>query len=57
MVDNTFASPFYQRPPELGADVVMHSTTKYLNGHADIIGGILVVNDDTLAEEILFVRK
>ena len=57
MVDNTFASPFNQRPLELGADVVMHSTTKYLNGHSDIIGGILVANDDTLTEEILFVRK
>jgi cystathionine beta-lyase/cystathionine gamma-synthase len=57
MVDNTFASPFNQHPLELGADVVMHSTTKYLNGHSDIIGGMLVVNDDTLAEEILFVRK
>jgi len=57
MVDNTFASPFNQRPLELGADVVMHSTTKYLNGHSDIIGGILVVNDDTLTEEMLFVRK
>jgi cystathionine beta-lyase/cystathionine gamma-synthase len=57
MVDNTFASPFNQRPLELGADVAMHSTTKYLNGHSDIIGGILVVNDDELAEEIFFVRK
>ena len=57
MVDNTFASPFNQRPLEFGADVVMHSTTKYLNGHSDIIGGILVVNDDELAEEIRFVRK
>jgi cystathionine gamma-lyase len=57
MVDNTFASPFNQRPLALGADVTMHSTTKYLNGHSDIIGGILVVNDDALAEEIRFVRK
>ena len=57
MVDNTFASPFNQRPLELGADVVMHSTTKYLNGHSDIIGGMLVANDDALAEEIRFVRK
>jgi cystathionine beta-lyase/cystathionine gamma-synthase len=57
MVDNTFASPFNQQPLELGADVAMHSTTKYLNGHSDIIGGILVVNDDPLAEEIRFVRK
>ena len=57
MVDNTFASPYNQRPLALGADVTMHSATKYLNGHSDIIGGILVVNDDDLAEEILFVRK
>jgi cystathionine beta-lyase/cystathionine gamma-synthase len=57
MVDNTFATPFNQRPLERGADVVVHSTTKYLNGHSDIIGGMLVVNDDDLAEEIRFVRK
>lgn len=56
-VDNTFASPFNQRPLELGADVVMHSTTKYLNGHSDIIGGALVVRDDALAEELSFIRK
>ena len=56
IVDNTFASPFNQRPLDLGADVVMHSTTKYLNGHSDIIGGILVAADDALAEEIRFVR-
>ena len=57
MVDNTFASPFNQRPLELGADVTVHSTTKYLNGHSDIIGGILAVKDEALAEEIAFVRK
>ncbi len=57
MVDNTFASPFNQRPLEQGADVTVHSTTKYLNGHSDIIGGALVVRDDELAEEIRFVRK
>ena len=57
MVDNTFASPFNQRPLASGADVTMHSSTKYLNGHSDIIGGALVVDDDDLAEEILFVRK
>jgi cystathionine beta-lyase/cystathionine gamma-synthase len=57
MVDNTFASPFNQRPLALGADVVMHSATKYLNGHSDIIGGTLVLNDDALAEEIGFIRK
>ncbi len=57
MVDSTFASPFNQRPLALGADVSMHSSTKYLNGHSDIIGGVLVVDDDDLAEEIRFVRK
>ncbi|MDH3222989.1 MAG: aminotransferase class V-fold PLP-dependent enzyme, partial [Gemmatimonadota bacterium] len=56
-VDNTFASPYNQRPLELGADVVMHSSTKYLNGHSDVLGGILVVNDDALAEELHFIRK
>jgi cystathionine beta-lyase/cystathionine gamma-synthase len=57
MVDNTFATPFNQRPLELGADVVVHSTTKYLNGHSDIIGGLVVVDSDDLAEDIRFVRK
>lgn len=56
-VDNTFASPFNQRPLALGADVVVHSTTKYLNGHSDVLGGILVLDDDALAEELRFVRK
>jgi cystathionine beta-lyase/cystathionine gamma-synthase len=57
MVDNTFASPFNQQPLALGADVVAHSTTKYINGHSDIIGGALVLNEDAFAEEIRFVRK
>lgn len=57
MVDNTFASPFNQRPLNLGADITVHSATKYLNGHSDVIGGVLVVDDDALAEEIHFVRK
>ena len=56
-VDNTFASPYNQTPLKLGADVVAHSTTKYLNGHSDVLGGILVLDDDALAEEIHFVRK
>src|SRR4029453_12272022 len=47
---NTFATPYLQQPLELGADVVVHSTTKYCGGHSDIIGGALVVNDDELAE-------
>lgn len=56
-VDNTFASPFNQRPLELGADVVMHSTTKYLNGHSDMVGGILVVNDDETHEQLRFLQN
>jgi cystathionine gamma-lyase len=57
LVDNTFATPFNQRPLELGADFVAHSTTKYLNGHSDVVGGALVVSDDALAEELHFIRK
>ncbi|MEX0842739.1 MAG: aminotransferase class I/II-fold pyridoxal phosphate-dependent enzyme, partial [Gemmatimonadota bacterium] len=57
MVDNTFATPYNQRPLALGADVVVHSTTKYLNGHSDVIGGALVVEDDELSERLHFVRK
>ncbi|MCJ7816073.1 MAG: cystathionine gamma-synthase [Xanthomonadales bacterium] len=55
VVDNTFASPMLQRPLELGADIVMHSATKYLNGHSDMVGGVAVVRDDTeLAERLWF---
>ena len=57
VVDNTFASPYNQRPLELGADVVMHSTTKYLNGHSDVIGGVVVTNDDEFAEQMRFMQK
>lgn len=56
-VDNTFASPFNQNPLALGADAVVHSTTKYLGGHSDILGGMLVADDDDLAAELHFVRK
>lgn len=56
-VDNTFASPYFQRPLELGADLVAHSTTKYLNGHSDGVGGALVTDDTTLAEEIQFCQQ
>ena len=52
LVDNTFASPYLQQPLALGADVVVHSTTKYLGGHSDVVGGALVVNDAELAEKI-----
>nr|WP_202935086.1 PLP-dependent aspartate aminotransferase family protein [Halorussus amylolyticus] len=55
-VDNTFASPYFQRPLDLGADLVAYSTTKYLNGHTDSIGGALVTDDDDLAEQFRFVQ-
>ena len=54
VVDNTFATPYLQQPLESGADVVVHSTTKYCGGHSDIIGGALVLNDDDLAEQLRF---
>lgn len=57
VVDNTFATPVLQRPLELGADIVVHSTTKYLNGHGDIIGGAVLMNDDALHEEIKFFQN
>ncbi len=55
IVDNTFATPFFQRPFEHGADIVYHSTTKYLNGHSDMVGGIAIVRDDALAERMQFI--
>src|SRR5256885_3814134 len=57
IVDNTFASPYFQRPLEFGADVVYHSTTKYLNGHIDMIGGVAVVKDDELAAKLQFIQN
>jgi cystathionine gamma-synthase len=56
VVDNTFASPYLQNPLAFGADVVVHSTTKYLGGHSDVLGGALVVDDDELAERIGFLQ-
>lgn len=56
VVDNTFASPIFQQPLALGADIVMHSTTKYLNGHCDLIGGCLMVSDDKLYEQLRFIQ-
>ena len=57
-VDNTFASPILQRPLEHGADIVMHSATKYLNGHSDMVGGILVVGDNAeLGEQLAFLQN
>jgi cystathionine beta-lyase/cystathionine gamma-synthase len=56
-VDNTFATPFLQRPLELGADLVVHSTTKYLGGHSDVVGGFAATNDPTIAERLFFLQK
>ena len=57
VVDNTFATPYFQRPLEFGADIVLHSTTKYLNGHSDMVGGLLVTRRDDLAERIGFIQN
>jgi cystathionine gamma-lyase len=57
VVDNTFASPWGQRPLELGADIVMHSATKYLNGHSDVVGGVVAVRDAALAEQLGFLQN
>lgn len=57
VVDNTFASPYNQRPLDLGVDAVVHSSTKYLNGHSDVIGGIVATSDDRIAEDLRFLQK
>jgi cystathionine gamma-synthase len=57
VVDNTFATPYLQRPLELGADIVVHSTTKYLGGHSDVIGGFVATSDPTIAERLYFLQK
>jgi cystathionine gamma-synthase len=57
VVDNTFATPYLQRPLELGADIVIHSTTKYLGGHSDVVGGFAATNDPTIAERLQFLQK
>lgn len=57
VVDNTFASPCFQSPLKLGADVVMHSVTKYMNGHSDVIGGVLITNQEKLFEQLKFIQK
>jgi cystathionine beta-lyase/cystathionine gamma-synthase len=57
VVDNTFATPFLQSPLDLGADVVVHSTTKYLGGHSDVVGGFAATNDPTIAERLFFLQK
>ncbi|MFZ5920823.1 MAG: cystathionine gamma-synthase [Chloroflexota bacterium] len=56
-VDNTFATPYLQRPLELGADIVVHSTTKYLGGHSDVVGGAVIVRDADLAEKLAFLQN
>lgn len=56
-VDNTFMSPFFQKPIELGADIIVHSTTKYVNGHSDVVGGVAVVNSEVLAERMAFLSN
>jgi cystathionine beta-lyase/cystathionine gamma-synthase len=56
-IDNTFATPIFQRPIETGADIVLHSTTKYLNGHSDMVGGMLVTPRDDLAEKLAFIQN
>ncbi|HET7224771.1 MAG TPA: PLP-dependent aspartate aminotransferase family protein [Candidatus Eisenbacteria bacterium] len=57
VVDNTFMTPYFQRPLELGCDVVLHSVTKYLNGHSDMVGGALVTSDEALAEQLRFLQN
>jgi cystathionine beta-lyase/cystathionine gamma-synthase len=57
VVDNTFATPYFQKPLLLGADIVVHSTTKYINGHSDLIGGAIILNDKGLYEKIKLVQK
>jgi cystathionine beta-lyase/cystathionine gamma-synthase len=57
VVDNTFASPYFQKPLLLGADIVVHSTTKYINGHSDIIGGAVILNDEVLYNKLVLAQK
>ena len=57
MVDNTFASPYLQRPLDLGADIVVHSTTKYLGGHSDVVGGAIIVKDPAHAADLHFTQN
>jgi len=57
VVDNTFLSPYFQNPLALGADIVVHSTTKYLNGHSDVVGGGVIVNDPAIADRIAFLQN
>ena len=57
IVDNTFYTPYLQRPLEFGIDIVLHSATKYLGGHSDLVAGLVVVNDEKLAERLYFIQN
>ena len=57
VVDNTFMSPYFQNPLALGADAVVHSITKFINGHSDVVGGMIVVDDDALCERLRFLQN
>ena len=57
VVDNTFMSPYFQRPLDLGCDVVLHSTTKYINGHSDVIGGAIITSNEKIAEQLKFIQN
>jgi cystathionine gamma-synthase len=57
VVDNTFATPYLQNPLSLGADIVLHSTTKYLGGHSDVVGGAVITNEDELREQLFYLRN
>src|SRR5690606_10083215 len=57
VVDNTFMSSYFQKPLALGADIVIHSVTKYMNGHSDVVGGVMVTNDSKLYQDIKFMQN
>jgi len=57
VVDNTFMTPYFQRPLDLGADIVVHSITKYINGHSDVVGGVVVTNDEKIAKDLAFIQN
>ena len=57
VVDNTFMSPYFQNPLELGADIVVHSVTKYINGHSDVIIGVAVMNDKEISDKLKFLQN
>ena len=57
LCDNTFLSPYFQNPLALGIDIVMHSTTKYINGHSDVVGGAIIVNNPELAQKVFFYQN